>query len=76
MTLWKVTRHFYINSDTPVYDVMPYNLVGHLKCCWKYYGWSGLKWCYLLKWQADKKAEKLNRHKLGTQDSVRRNSYI
>ena len=60
MTLWKVCKHFYINSDRPTYDVLPYNLNGHLKCCWKWYGIKGLKWCYLFKKQADKKAKKLN----------------
>lgn len=60
MTLWKVCKHFYVNSDKPVYDVYPYNLRGHLKCCWKYYGISGLKLCYLSKKQAECMAKKLN----------------
>ena len=47
MTLWKVVKHYY-NSNTPTYEIMPYNLKGHLKCCWKFYGIKGLKWCYLL----------------------------
>lgn len=59
MTLWKVCKHFYINSDRPVYDVAPYNLIGHLKCCWKWYGWNGLKWCYLSKRRAERKAAEL-----------------
>lgn len=33
MALWKVCKHFYINSDKPTYDVLPYNLKGHLLCC-------------------------------------------
>lgn len=59
MTLWKVCRHFYINSDKPTYEVLPYNLKGHLKCCWKWYGIKGLKWCYLSKKQAERKANEL-----------------
>lgn len=60
LKLYRVDKHFYITSDKPYYDVAPYHLWGHLKCCWKYYGWNGLKWCYLFKWQADRKAKKLN----------------
>lgn len=58
MTLWKVCKHFY--SDKSIYDVLPYNLKGHLKCCWKYYGFRGLKGCYLFKKRAERKAAKLN----------------
>lgn len=61
MTLWKVDKHYH-NSNTPTYEVTPYNLKGHLKCCWKWYGIKGLKWCYLFKKQAEHKAEKLNKH--------------
>jgi hypothetical protein len=60
MTLWKVVKHFYINSDAPTYEVLPYNLKGHLICCWKWYGWKGLKWCYLFKKCAEHKAAELN----------------
>ena len=60
MTLWKVCKHFYINSDRPIYDVMPYHFWGHLKCCWKWYGWSGLKKCYLIKKRAELEAARLN----------------
>ena len=59
MTLWKVNRYYH-NSNTPIYEVMPYDLCGHLICCWKWYGISGLKWCYLFKKQAENKARKLN----------------
>ena len=58
MTLWKVCKHYYNRMST--YEVFPYSLVGHLKCCWKWYGLRGLKWCYLSKEQAEHKAKKLN----------------
>lgn len=61
MTLWKVDKYYYRN-DNIYYDVMPYNLRGHLKCCWKWYGIKGLKWCYLFKKQAEHKAKKLNKN--------------
>lgn len=61
MTLWKVDKH-YDRNDNIRYDVMPYSLRGHLKCCLKWYGFKGLKWCYLFKKQAERKAEKLNKH--------------
>ena len=61
MTLWKVNRYYH-GDNVPVYEVMPYNLRGHLMCCWKWYGMKGLKWCYLFKKQADRKAMKLNKH--------------
>ena len=61
MTLWKVHK-YYDENDNIYYDVMPYNLRGHLKCCWKWYGLKGLKWCYLFKKQAENKARKLNKH--------------
>lgn len=64
MTLWKVNRHF--NCGMLVYDVSPYDLLGHLSCCWRWYGIKGLKWCYLLKKQAERKARKLNEHMGGT----------
>ncbi len=60
MTLWKVDRYYH-NSNVPVYEVMPYNLRGHLMCCWKWYGIKGLKWCYMFKKQAERKAMKLNK---------------
>ena len=61
MTLWKVDK-YYDRNDKIYYDVMPYNLRGHLKCCLKWYGLKGLKWCYLFKKQAEHKAMKLNEH--------------
>lgn len=60
MKLWKVDKYYH-NSNVPVYGVMPYDLQGHLKCCWKWYGIKGLKWCYLFKKQAERKAKKLNK---------------
>ena len=63
MTLWRVRKHYCINSDRPIYDVMPYNLKGHLFCCWKWYGIGGLKWCYLSKKLAEHKAAELNNTK-------------
>lgn len=59
MTLWKVHKYYDI-KDNVHYDVMPYDFKGHLKCCWKWYGIKGLKWCYLFKKQAENKAKKLN----------------
>lgn len=61
MTLWKVDKYYY-DSDTPVFEATPYNLRGHLKSCWKWYGLKGLKWCYLSKRKAENKARKLNEH--------------
>lgn len=62
MTLWKVEKYYHNkNNNVPVYEVAPYNLKGHLKCCWKYYGLSGLKWCYLSKKRAERKAAALNK---------------
>lgn len=61
MTLWKVHK-YYDRNDNTYYDVMPYDLRGHLKCCLKWYGFKGLKWCYLFKKQAERKARKLNKH--------------
>lgn len=60
MTLWKVNAYFYNNSNTPIYKIAPYDLLGHLKCCLQWYGLKGLKWCYLFKKQAENKANKLN----------------
>ena len=60
MKFWKVCKHFYINQDKPTYDVLPYKFLWYLRCCWKWYGFKGLKWCYLFKWQANRKAKKLN----------------
>ena len=59
MTLWTVDKYYY-NNDVPTYEVMPYSFRGHLKCCWKWYGVKGLKWCYLFKKQAERKVRKLN----------------
>ena len=59
MTLWKVVKHFYINSKEPTYEVEPYHFWGHLKCCWKWYGIHGLKCCYLSKRRAESKAKEL-----------------
>lgn len=60
MTLWKVNK-YYDTNDNIYYAVAPYDLLGHLKCCFKWYGLNGLKWCYLSKKQAENKANKLNR---------------
>ena len=60
MTLWKVDKYHLF--DDIVYVATPYSLRGHLKCCWKWYGIKGLKWCYLFKKQAEYKAKKLNNH--------------
>lgn len=60
MTLWKVCKHYH-NSNVPVYEVLPFNLKGHLSCVFKWYGLKGLRWCYLSKKQAEKKAKKLNK---------------
>ena len=60
LKFWKVDKHFYITSDKPYYDVAPCHFWGHLKCCWKWYGIKGLKWCYLSKKQAECKAKRLN----------------
>lgn len=57
---WKVNKYYY-NSDTPTYEVAPYNFIGHLRCCWKWYGFNGLKWCYLSKRKAEQVATKLNK---------------
>jgi hypothetical protein len=62
MTLWKVDKYYHNNNDdVPVYEVSPYHLRGHLQCCLKWYGIKGLKWCYLFKKQAERKAKKLNK---------------
>lgn len=60
MTLWKVKK-CYVNNDEILHIVMPYSLFGHLGCCFKWYGLKGLKWCYLFKKQAIRKANKLNK---------------
>lgn len=59
MTIWKVCK-LYHNCNTPVYEVLPHDFRGHLECCLKWYGFKGLRWCYLSKKQAEKKAKKLN----------------
>jgi hypothetical protein len=61
MTLWKIDKCYYNNSNTPTYVVLPYHFRGHLKACWKWYGIKGLKWCYLFKKMAEYKARKLNK---------------
>ena len=63
LKFYKVDKYYYGNNDKPYYDVMPYHFWGHLKCCRKYYGIKGLKWCYLFRWQAERKARKLNNGK-------------
>lgn len=60
MTLWKVDRYFR-NGNGIIFKAIPYDLNGHLKCCFKWYGIKGLKWCYLFKKQAERKARKLNK---------------
>lgn len=64
MTLWKVKK-CYFNYDNDVseiaYVILPYDLKGHLKCCFEWYGIKGLKWCYLFEKQAKRKADKLNK---------------
>lgn len=60
MTLWKVNK-YYNKQDKIYYEVSPYNFIGHLKCCFKWYGWKGLRWCYLFKWQAELKAKNLTK---------------
>ena len=59
MTLYKVCS-YYDKYDTLRYEVIPYDLIGHLKCCFKWYGLKGLKYCYLFRKQAERKAEELN----------------
>ncbi|MBQ3543478.1 MAG: hypothetical protein IJA34_00575 [Lachnospiraceae bacterium] len=61
MTLWKIDKYYFNDyNDIPTYVVMPHSLKGHLKCCYRWYGFRGLKWCYLFEWQAERKARKLN----------------
>ena len=60
LKLWRVNKHLYITSNKPTYDVTPLRMLEYLMCCCKYYGIRGLRWCYLFKWQADRKARKLN----------------
>ena len=61
MTLYKVDKCYLGSNYAPTYVVLPYNLRGHLKCCIKWYGFKGLKWCYLFKKQAERKAKELNK---------------
>lgn len=61
MTLWKVDK-YYDKNDNIAYRILPYDLKGHLKCCWKWFGFKGLKWCYLFKKHAERKARKLNKY--------------
>ena len=58
ITLWKVNKYYF--NDTPTYTVMPYNLFGHLDCCFRWYGIKGLQRCYLSKKHAERVADKLN----------------
>lgn len=60
LTLYKVTK-IYTSSDTIDYVVLPYNFLGHLKCCIKWYGLRGLKNTYLNKKHADRVAAKLKK---------------
>ena len=60
MTLWKVNRYFH--NDIQVYEAAPHNLKGYLYCCWRWWGIKALRHCYLFKWQAERKANKLNAH--------------
>ena len=60
MRLWRVDKHVYITSDKPVYEVTPLRFFEYIKCCCRYYGIKGLNRCYLFKWQAERKANKLN----------------
>ena len=60
MTLWRVFR-CYLSDDTIKYVVVSHDLKEHLKCCWKWLGLKGLKGYYLFKWQAKRKARKLNK---------------
>ena len=61
MTLWKVDRVYRNYTKRPGYIVSPYDLKGHLKACIEIYGWEGLRWCYLFKWQAELKAKSLDK---------------
>ena len=60
LKLWRVDKHIYITCDKPVYGVTPLRLLEYIKCCCRYYGLRGLKRCYLFRWQAERKAKKLN----------------
>ena len=63
MIIWKVDKH-YSSDDTFKYMPIAYDLKGYLKCCWKWYGLKGLKWCYLFEKQAERKAIKLNKQEI------------
>lgn len=60
MSIWLV-RKFYDKNDNPYYEAHPHSFWGHIKCCVKWYGWKGLKRCYLSEKKATKVAEKLSR---------------
>ena len=62
MTIWKVCK-FYREND-PIYEVFPFDLKGYLSCVFKWYRFKGLRWCYLFKKQAERKADKLNKLKI------------
>jgi hypothetical protein len=62
MTIWKVYK-YYDRKDNIYYMMLPYDLKGHLLCCFKWYGLKGLKWCYLSKKQAERKIAKLEKVK-------------
>ena len=64
MTLWGVCKRYGQNDEIEFY-VMPYNFIGHLRCCIKWFGIKGMKNMYLTKKQANKVAEKKNKEMKG-----------
>ena len=58
MNLWLV-RKFYDKNDNIYYEAHPYSIKGHIKCCILWYGFKGLKHCYLSKYKANRVAAKL-----------------
>lgn len=60
MTLWKVDK-YYNKEDKIKYIATPYSMKGYIHCCWMWYGFKGLKNCYLFEKQARRKANKLNK---------------
>lgn len=63
MMIWKVCKHYH-NSNVPIYEVLPFDSSGYLTSCFKWYGFKALRWCYLFKKQAERKADKLNKLKI------------
>jgi hypothetical protein len=57
---WYKVQKFYNKDDNSYYDVLPYSFWGHIDCCIRWYGWKGLKRCYLSKKKATRVATKLN----------------